>query len=560
MMNDEPRELFTAQGAKSAKVRDNLEEVEFEMATFKDGTPLLRQKKAAMAGALGGLLLLTLQASGCAGIAPPRPQGAEAATTEPAVQVQVVEAKVGQMTSVLSYSGDVKPKSQVSLSAKTMGRIEELSVDVGSNVSAGEIIGRLEKTSLETQSKQAEAALAVAKARMAQMKAGTRAEALVQSRANLDSAREKLVAMEQGGRNEAVAQAEAVVHQAEARLAQLKAGPTPQQLDQAEAAVRAARNQLYAAQSQADALLGSAFPTNYTREMKEAQSGVAYEQIVISEARLAELKAGATAEQISQAQAAVDQARAALEMARNPFTEHDLNQVKNAVVAAEQQVRLAEAPFTKDDFAVAEATVAQAQANVDFVRAQLADTNIVAPMDGVVTEKNLSVGSLASPQLPIVTIISTDLEIAIPIEESRSGLIGVGQPVAVAVASQSGKTFEGAISSVSPAIDPRSRTFTARVTVTDDQGNLKSGMFARVNISTSEKQGIIVAPEQAVIKRGTENSVFVVADGRARVRRVELGTSDGQNVEIKSGVQAGEKVVVSNTALRDGDAVSETVR
>lgn len=455
---------------------------------------------------LTGVLFLSLQASACTLTTPQKTQPAQP-TAPAAVPVQVIEVKEGKMASSLTYTGDIKAKSQVSLSSKIVGRIEELGADVGSKVKAGEIIGRLDRASLEAQLKQAEAALAVATAKLAQMDAGARAETVAQAEANLRAA--------------------------EARLAQLKNGATPEQLEQAEAAVRAAKNQLYAVQAQADAYLGSRAVALgglvFTKEMKEAQSGAAWEQVKIAEARLAELKAGATPEQLAQAQAAVDAAQSQLDLAKNPFT--------------------------KSDFDVAKASVAQAQANVDLVKSQLAETNIVAPVDGVVSDKFLSVGALVAPQVPILNIISSDLEVVLSIEEARAGQIHVGQPVSVTVAAYPDTTFAGTIASIAPAIDPRSRTFAVKVTSNDDEGKLKAGMFAKVSINIDGREGVLTVPQKAVTKRGTDNIVFVAVDGRARVQKIELGESDGQNVEVRSGLKAGDKIIVSNTNLKDGDAV-----
>lgn len=511
-------------------------------------------------GALGALALVSLQVVSCAEANPSTTPSAEAATPEKTISVQVVQAKEGRMASTLSYTGDVKPRAQVALSAKGMGRIEELSVEVGATVTGGQVIGHIERSSLEAQLRQAEAAVAIARAKLAQMEAGTRAETITQAQGNLDAVREKYEAMLEGGRAETISQAEAVLRVAEGRLAQLEAGATKEQIQQAEAAVRAARNQLYAVQAQADAYLGTrGMP--FTEEMKKAQAGASYEQVAIAEARLAELKAGATTEQIVQAQAAVDQARAALEIARKPFTTHDLKQAESAVIAAEQQLKLAERPFTANDFAMARAPIAQAEANVDFVKAQLADTNILSPMDGVVAEKHLSVGALASPQTSILTIISNDQEIALAFEEALAGQVSIGQPVSFSVAAYPTSTFTGTITSVAPTVDPRTRTFAVKVSASDDDGKLKAGMLARVRVNIGERTAAIVVPEQAVTKRGTENTVFTVVDGRARSRRVELGASDGKNVEVKSGLEAGAQIVVGSGTIegsgniRDGDAV-----
>ncbi len=514
-----------------------------------------KNKKIWTAAAIGLISLLALQATGCTAVTPQKALGAEASAPDQPVAVQVAEVTRGKMVSTLTYTGDVKPKAQVSLSAKTMGRIESLGVDIGSAVQAGQVIGNLERASLEAQLKQADAAVSVAASKLAQMQTGPRPETIAQAQVNLDSARERLALMQAGGRSEAVTQSEAAVRLAEAKLAQVKAGPTAEQIEQAEASVRAANNQVYAVQAQADSAMGR-MGSGFTQEMKEAQSGAAYEQVRAAEARLAELKAGATRDQVAQAQAAVDQARAAVEMARNPFTSHEIKQAENAVVAAEQQLALAEKPYTSADYNVARAPIAQAQANVEFMKVQLTDTDIVAPIDGVVAEKYLSVGALASPQTPVLTIISSELEIALPVEETRAGQVAVGQPVTVAVAAYPGKAFDAIISSVAPAIDAKSRAFTVKVAVNDADSKLKAGMLAKVGIGLDEREGVALLPEKAVIKRGSENSVYAVVDGKVRARKIEIGATDGKNVEVKSGLQVGDRVVLGDATLKDGDSVS----
>lgn len=523
--------------------------------TNKAGTTGSAKQKLWAVASIGLISLLSVQATACSAVTAQPALGAEQTESEIPAAVQVVEVTRGQMVSTVTYTGDVRPKDQVSVVAKNMGRIEALSVDVGSRVQAGQVIGHLERTALEAQLRQATAAVSVARARLAQMEYGPRPENIVQAQANLDSARERLALIQDGARGETVAQAEAALRLAEAKLAQLKAGPTSDQIEQAAATVRAANNQVYSVQAQADSAMGR-MGSGFTPQMKEAQSGAAYEQVRIAEARLAELKAGPTPEQLAQAQAAVDQARATLELARNPFTSHEFKQAENAVIAAEQQVVLAESPYTSADLDVARAPIAQAQANADLVKTQLADTAIVAPIDGIVAERLLSVGALASPQIPVLTVVSSDLEIALPVEETRAGQVAPGLPVSVSVAAYPGKAFDAVISSVAPVIDIKSRAFTVKVAVTDEDGKLKAGMLARVGMSLDERKGVSVLPEKAVIKRGSENSVFAVVDGKARVRKIEVGASDGANVEIKSGLQVGDKVVLGAASLKDGDAVS----
>ncbi|MBI4320934.1 MAG: efflux RND transporter periplasmic adaptor subunit [Chloroflexi bacterium] len=558
---------------------------------------------------VGLLTLLAVLAFGCVSPTPtpPKPQTGPESTIR-ATSVKVATAQEGSMAFSLAYTGDVKPKNQVHVSAKGIGRIEKLTVEVGAEVKAGNVLGTLDRSSLDAQVKQAEANVALTTARLAQMSAGSRAETvtqaaanvdtarqrlaalrdpraetIAQAEANLDTARQRLAALQDGARAETIAQAKAALQGAEARMAQLKAGPTKEELEAAEADVRLARNQLYQAQATADANMNFARAMPFTKEMKESQTGVAYEAIQIREARLAQLKAGPTKEQLAQAQAGIDQARAALDLvqnpvterdlkqaengvliaeqqlqlARSPFTEREIKQAENAVLVAEQQLQLARSPFTKEEFDIARAQLAQAQAALELVQSQLAETTILAPIDGVVSEKYLDIGAISSPQTPALTIVSTDLEIALSAEESRVGQFRVGQPVSLSLSAYPGRDFAGTVSSIAPTIDPRTRTFVVKVKVNDEEKRLKAGMFARVTLSAEQQARVLLVSEQALIKRGAETSVFVVGDGRAQLRRITIGASDGRNAEIISGLRSGDIVVVGPpSSLKDGDPVA----
>lgn len=462
-----------------------------------------------MASSLAVVVVLSIAVASCGFATTTNPVPTrETENSRAGIEVTVAPVKEGT-TAGATYSGEVKAKAQVNVAAKMMGRIEQMLVDVGSEVKAGDTIATLERSTIDAQVRQAEAALTLARNQLAQMEAGARAETVAQAEANLRAA--------------------------EARMAELRAGPTPEQLQAAEAQVRLARNQLYSVQTQADAYLGSRAAAMgqlvFTPEMKEAQSGVAWEQVQLAEAQLAQLKAGPTAEQLAQAQAAVDAARAQLELTRKPFGERELE--------------------------VARAQVAQAQAAVDLVNTQAADTVVTSPLDGVVAERYLSVGSLATPGTPIVVITNRDLEVSLTVEETRSGDLWVGQAATVVVGAYQNEVFEGVVSSVAPTVDPRTRTVAIKVAIKDPEHRLKAGMFARIALAGAETSTGVFVPEKALIEREGGDAVFVVTDGRVQLREVRIGTSDGGQVQVQEGLVAGETVVLDPPVeLKDGDAVA----
>ncbi len=474
------------------------------------------------------------------------------------VAYRIVPVREMKLSSNLTYSGDVKTKAQVAVTAKMVGRIEALNVDMGSEVKEGDVIAVLEHSTIDAQVSQGEAALAVAKAGLAKLESGARSETVAAAEVSVDSARQKLLSAQAGSRTEAIAQAEANLRGAEARLAQLQAGPTPEQIEVAKTNVRLAKNNLYSVQVQADAYRSAArlggFP--YTKEMKEANSGVGFEQVQLAEAQLASLLAKPTPEQVAQAQAAIDAAREQVRLLKDPYTQWDIAQLENGVRAAEEQLSLARSPYTFQDLEVGRAQVKQAQAVLDLAKTQLADAMVLAPFDGVVSERILSAGALAAPAAPIVNIISSELEISLSVEESRSGALKVGQPAAVQVAAYPGQTFQGKISAIAPTVDPKTRTLVAKITVKDDQKQLKPGMYARVTIDAGQAQTGLAVPKEAVVKRGDKDVVFAVVNGKAQMREVQVGPADGNNVQILKGLVSGENVVQNpGNTLQDGEGV-----
>src|SRR5207253_9164527 len=193
--------------------------------------------------------------------------------------------------------------------------------------------------------------------------------------------------------------------------------------------------------------------------------------------------------------AQVDQARLQLQKARTPYTDYDIQQQQQAVAQAAAQLHARQNPYTDQDLAVTQATVDQARAQLDLAELAVKDTTIVAPVDGVISERLVSPGALVSPQSPIVTLVPPSLELVVNIEESQLGQVAEGQSVQLQVPAFPNKTFTGTVRSIAPTIDSKSRTAAVRVEPADGaNGQLRAGMFARLTIVTAEKPNALVVP------------------------------------------------------------------
>jgi RND family efflux transporter MFP subunit len=257
----------------------------------------------------------------------------------------------------------------------------------------------------------------------------------------------------------------------------------------------------------------------------------------------------------------VDTAQQTLTLRRFPFTSQEIQQQQEAVAQARANLALRSEPNRPEDVLQARAAVEQAQGAFDLSRAQAAEAVVYAPFDGVVAAKLLSEGALASPTTPVVTLVTTDVEVLVNIEESRIGQVPQGRPAVLTVSSYPGEEFQAIVAIVSPTADPRSRTFQAKVVPVNPEGKLKEGMFAQVRIRGEERSNVVIIPTSAIVQRQGKSVAFVVADGKAQLRELQLGISDGRQTEVLAGLEAGDQLIIAGQeTLNDGDAVRQGAR
>lgn len=193
---------------------------------------------------------------------------------------------------------------------------------------------------------------------------------------------------------------------------------------------------------------------------------------------------------------------------------------------------------------VSDSAVARAQAEL----ADLAVRNarITSPIAGVVTHRLIERGQEITAQGPAFAIADIDrLEARVAIPEREAPRIQVGQEARILVGETGEALATGRVERVRPVVDPESGTVEVTVGIGPDQsGNLRAGQFVNVDIVTDLLSNRITLPRTAVLVDGATPRVFVVEDGRAVERQVALGYSRGTEVQIESGVEEGDSVVV----------------
>lgn len=180
--------------------------------------------------------------------------------------------------------------------------------------------------------------------------------------------------------------------------------------------------------------------------------------------------------------------------------------------------------------------------------------SVRAPFAGRVVEQHVTVGELVTPEDNLFTIADLGrVWIWVDVYERDLGRVHLGDGVAVEVASYPDRTFTGTVTYVGPKVAADTRTIRARLDVTNPEGLLRPGMFARVQLSDPHAQGAVsslVVPDSAVQREGTRSIVFVpLGEGRFARREIEVGRHEGQWVEVRSGLKAGERVVIAGVFL-----------
>jgi RND family efflux transporter MFP subunit len=195
-----------------------------------------------------------------------------------------------------------------------------------------------------------------------------------------------------------------------------------------------------------------------------------------------------------------------------------------------------------------------AEAGKQAALAQLSYTVVTAPFDGVITEKKIEVGELASPGQVLLKIEDPRrLRLEATVAERDLKAVSRGDRLAVVIDALDARALSGTVAQVLPTGDPATHTFLVKIDLPPTPG-LKSGMFGRVQLDTGSSETLVV-PKAARVERGALTGVFVVGpDMIARLRWVKVGRSVGDGVEILSGLNPGERV------LADGSKGSDSVR
>jgi len=238
---------------------------------------------------------------------------------------------------------------------------------------------------------------------------------------------------------------------------------------------------------------------------------------------------------------------------------YDEQRARRDQLKEQYEVALAQARQNYAAVEVARTNVANAEAQLALARKNLSYANIPAPIDGYVSERTADLGEYVSPQQKVATIVRTNpLRIRIDIPEQAIPEVHIGQSVSVTTSAWPDKNFAGRVARIAPNVSATSRTLTVEAEIENSGGALKPGQFATVRILQERAEPAVLIPARAVVTEAGVSRVFVIKDGHAEQRLVQTGQTEGDLVEIKTGVAADEQVATSSLEqLSDGIAVKQ---
>ena len=524
----------------------------------------------------------------------------------------VVTAFIGDLSAGTTASGSLLPQREAHLALGIAGRVEKVHVEVGDEVKAGDVLVQLETSNLERAVRSAEQTLAIQEASLAELRAGASEEEIAAAKASLQSAQAGLasakanLASAQAGllsaksaltqaelARDALADAEAIAEanlksakaglkSAQAQLDALLKGADAETLEQARLNLEQARNSLWHAQLERDAVKGRPGTPDYLKKQmdiavanaeiavrlaeisyQQAQEGATEETIAAAQASVAAAEAQVVnaqaqlddvANQKAQAEAAVAQAQAAVKQAEAMVAQAEagVQQAEAAVAQAEANLTMLLKGASGEQITIAEAQVEQARIALEEAHENLAKATLVAPFDGIVTGVYVEVGEWATG-LAVDLMDPNSLEVVLDVDEMDISSLSIGQQAVVTLESWPDEELIGEIVSIAPqATKSASEIVTYEVHLSLDAGDLpvRAGMTANAHLVTAHRENVLLVPNRAIIADRKVGKYYVnlIQGDKVVKTEVTIGLRDRDYTEITSGLKEGDKLLIGEVS------------
>lgn len=459
------------------------------------------------------LLIGSLVFSGCE--KKEEPQAKENITS---VEVQELESTSMQKT--VSYAGKIAANQTVNVTSKASGKVKTIMHDVGDYVKKGDVLFTIDTKDIEDQIAQLEASLQV-------------------SQASVNTAQTALSQSTDGGQAQtAQLQLEKAVENAQKSMETAQIA-----VDNSNVAIENARASVATAKASYD---------DYAKKYNDYKT--MYDGGVISKSDFDAIELAYTTSKNSYDQVcnSLSQAENGLISAQNQYeqAQNAYNQAKDSLDIYLSKTKNDNRTTAANGVRSAEAGRNSVQTQINILRSNLPDYTVTSPISGVISERNLEETNMVSAAaVPFVITDTQTVTVDVNVSEKIINNIKVGDTTKVTLSSED-DTLTGKIKTINTVADSTG-TYAVQVSVENKDGKLKPGMFANISFVSQQSDNTIVVPINTVIEKNDKKYVFTVTDNVANLKEVTTGLDDGNNIEITSGIETGEKVVVKGQSYLD---------
>ena len=468
----------------------------------------------------------------------------------------------GSITEAVSVTGNTTPIKSVMLGFQNGGAVAEVYSQVGQKVYAGQVLAQLNTYDLSAQLRQAEAQVDAQNAKLASIKFGAQPQDIEASNAAVEKATQDLSNMYSqiaDISNDAFSKANDAVRTQTNSLFSNPENPSI-------ALTFVTSNTQAATNAKTERLSSAGDIIQWQQELAELNPQVmqpdAENILKVSLAHLANVRtflldistALNNATSLDTTSLALNKANMATAITEVNIAIKNLNIIaqniasqKLTVSQLEAQLSLKKAGATDQDIKAQQAQVEQAQAGVQSVQAKIANSRIVSPIDGVVTQFDAKVGQIATPGITLISVISNaQFEVDAQVPETDIGRVAAEDMVNIRFDAFPNETFKGKVFYIDPAqtINQGVVNYKIKISFVTADVRLKSGLTANLTIETKTKANTLIVPQYAIVQNAQGAFVQIVQNGKATSTPVTLGIQDQNgNVEVLTGVTEGEQVL-----------------
>jgi HlyD family secretion protein len=455
------------------------------------------------------------------------------------------------LAATVQAAGNIQSHQTADLSFGQSGTVKKINVAVGDQVKAGDVLATLDTANLELQVRSAEVALKNAQDSLAQAKNPNTEQDIANARAKVDSAQAAYDNVAAGASQSQIVSAQAAVTSAQAAYdaAVKSAATSDSSLVSAAATLEKAQIAVQTAQAAYDKIAwqGGVGATSQAAALQSATidynaAKAAYDQVAATSKTDA-------ASKVASAAAALQSAQANLASLKNQVTAADLASAKATLTQAQNDLATLLAGSDANTLDIAQNGVESAQIALDQARLSLAQAEVVAPFEGVITAVDAKVGQTASGTAFTIADLN-HLEIVVNLAETDVNAVKADQAVEVTLDAVENVTLHGTVSQIAPAGTTTSGVVNYPVTIalTDaTTDTVKTGMTANLSIVTDERDNVLTVPSRAIKTVNKQKVVTVLFEGQQIQTPVQIGMNNDTSTEITGGLKEGDVVVLNTT-------------